>query len=254
MSTKELELEFKSLKEVFTDVIVKIDNLVERYENLEKRYEKCLSRKKKASFKCKKCTEEFESLKDLQKHKEENNSCQGKYQCEECDKSFKSESGLEVHMNKEHVAYECNECGKVFDFEAVLERHTEAVHESVRLFCHYFNNKKECPFEEQCIFLHEESEICKYDEACERKLCMFRHGDNDNGEEDDNDDEESENDDEDNVKTLKPSLEKVKKSLEKVAVLLQQVPQNFKCQQCDFEAKNQNGLNMHIKAKHTNKS
>ena len=72
-------------------------------------------------------------------------------------------------------------------------------------------------------------------------MCMYRHKDTDSGESDEDDDEESEN-------------EKVKKSLEKVAVLLQQVVPNFKCQKCDFEAKNQNGLNMHVKSKHTNKS
>ena len=156
-------------------------------------------------------------------------------------------------MERVHKKYECDECDSVFNFEGVLEKHKEAVHEGIELFCHYFNNGTDCPYEDQCIFLHEESQICKYGKACERVMCMYRHKDTDSGESDEDDDEESENENEPDVQ-LKPSLEKVKKSLEKVAVLLQQVVPNFKCQKCDFEAKNQNGLNMHVKAKHTNKS
>ena len=74
-----------------------------------------------------------------------------------------------------HVKYECDECDKVFKYEAVLEKHMEAAHEDVELFCHYFNNDKECPFEEECIYIHEESDNCKFTNNCERKLCMFKH-------------------------------------------------------------------------------
>ena len=33
------------------------------------------------------------------------------------------------------------------------------------------------PFDDECIYIHEESENCKYAQSCERKLCMFKHGD-----------------------------------------------------------------------------
>ena len=232
-------------------------NLVKKYDILEKKYDKCLSRKKKAAFKCNKCDEELESVKELKEHKEKHQSCQKSYQCEECDKCFKGEAQLEVHIERVHKEYECDECDKVFNFEGVLEKHRDAVHEGKKLFCHYYNNETDCPYEDQCIFLHEESQICKYGKACERVMCMFRHKDSESGESDESDeddDEDEEDENEQDVDNLKPSLEKVKKSLEKVAVLLQQVVPNFKCQHCDFEAKNQNGLNMHVKAKHTNKS
>ena len=61
-------------------------------------------------------------------------------------------------------------------------------------------------------------------------------------------------DSEEESSDIEPSLEKVQKSIEKVSALLEQVCPKLKCQQCEFEAKNQNGLNMHVKSKHTNKS
>ena len=40
----------------------------------------------------------------------------------------------------------------------VLEKHKEAAHESVELFCHNYNNKKDCPYEDECIYVRDESE------------------------------------------------------------------------------------------------
>ena len=55
---------------------------------------------------------------------------------------------------------------------------------------------KDCPFDDECIYIHEESGNCKYAQSCERKLCMFKHKEDvdkedENGEEtDDSDDDE----------------------------------------------------------------
>ena len=207
-------------------------------------------------FKCKKCDEELESVIELKKHKEEHDSCQEKFQCEECEKVFKENGKLEEHVKRVHTKFECDECDKIFDYEGILERHVEAVHEDVELYCHYFNNNKDCPFGDQCIFLHEESQNCKYGKACERTMCMYKHEDSDGDDDGENtdDEEDEESEDEENAEELKQKLEEVRKSVEKVAVLLGQVNPIFKCQHCDFEAKNQNGLNMHTKSKHNNKS
>ena len=250
MSAKNLEVEFNSLKNEFDLLKSKIDSLVSKYSNLEKKYEQSQSRKKKAMFKCRICDEELENVSALKEHKEEHNSCQGEHQCEECEKRFKKEEQLEAHKKTVHKKYECDECEKIFDFEGNLEKHRQAAHEDVELFCHYFNNDKDCPYEEECIFVHEESEICKFGKSCERKMCMYRHENID----DESENEEEESSDEEASEKLKPSLEKVQKSIDKVTALLAQVCPDFKCQQCDFEAKNVNGLNMHVKAKHTNKS
>ena len=45
-----------------------------------------------------------------------------------------------------------------------------------KLFCHYFNNQKKCPFEEiGCMFLHADSEDCKFQNTCNKNLCQFKH-------------------------------------------------------------------------------
>ena len=231
----------------------KIDNLVEKYSKLEKKYE--TKKKKNAVFKCYKCSEKFESLKDLQKHKEENNSCQGTFPCEECDKCFKTKEQLEKHVTRAHVKFECDECDKIFNYESTLEKHKQAVHEDVELYCHYFNNKKECPYDDQCLFLHEESKTCKYGKSCERMMCMFQHDEKDDASDGESEKDTSEEDEsEEETSDIEPCLEKVQKSIEIVSALLEQVCPKLKCQQCEFEAKNQNGLNMHMKSKHTNKS
>ena len=44
-----------------------------------------------------------------------------------------------------------------------------------RIYCHYFNNDKECPFEEiGCKFKHNISPPCK-SEGCNNLLCQYRH-------------------------------------------------------------------------------
>jgi hypothetical protein len=44
------------------------------------------------------------------------------------------------------------------------------------LHCHYFNNDKNCPFQEHgCKFLHQETKICTFRQKCQRRLCPFRH-------------------------------------------------------------------------------
>ena len=48
-------------------------------------------------------------------------------------------------------------------------------HENFRIYCHFYNNEKTCPYDQECVFLHEESQICKYGTMCERNYCMFKH-------------------------------------------------------------------------------
>ena len=39
----------------------------------------------------------------------------------------------------------------------------------------FFNNKKNCTFEDKCVFLHKESEKCRFGKIRERINCTFRH-------------------------------------------------------------------------------
>ena len=134
-------------------------------------------------------------------------------------------------------------------YEGILEKHVDAVHAGFTLYCHYYNNNKECPYDEVCIFEHEESESCRYGKGCEREMCMYTHDDEDES------DDESDNDDgnsDDDVEKLEPVLEKVNKAVERCDNLMDKC--SLKCKLCEFEAKDKNGLTMHVKAKHTTKA
>ena len=97
--------------------------------------------------------------------------------------------------------------------------------------------------------MHEELEVCMFGAECERRLCMFRH-EGRNGDEEESDDE-SDNDDTDDVEEMKPVLEKLEEAFEKLSVNLKKHFGPLRCDSCDFEAKNENGLTMHKRAKHT---
>ena len=55
-----------------------------------------------------------------------------------------------------------------------------------------------CPFIEDCLFLLEEAEICKYGKQCECMLCMFKH----EYEDDENLGDEVETDENDHVDNI----------------------------------------------------
>ena len=254
MLDKDLEKEFLSLKTEFVGAMSKIDDLISKYSSLERKYEKNMKRSKNVNFKCHNCGEKFESVGDLKKHKAD--GCQGDFVCEECDKKFQNESKLEMHKLT-HKKFECDECDRIFKHQAILEKHIQAAHEDITLYCHYFNNDKDCPYENECIFVHEESEICKFSSGCERLLCMYRH-EGDNAAEDDTDDESDDGDADDDsmdvdVAEIKPVLEKLEEAFEKLSVNLKKHFGPLKCEMCEFEAKNENGLTMHKRAKHTSK-
>ena len=52
-------------------------------------------------------------------------------------------------------------------------------HENGKFYCHFFNNRKTCPYADKCVFLHEDSKMCRYGALCERNYCMFKHDQND---------------------------------------------------------------------------
>ena len=152
-----------------------------------------------------------------------------------------------------HAKFECDECDKVFRYEQILEKHKEAEHEDVQLFCHYYNNEKECPFEDDCIFAHEDSEKVKFGGNCERNMCMFKHEDLVT-ETCDSDDDSEDGDDNmigdvgNNFDEIKPVLEQFEQDVDNFEQLLEKY--SPKCKECEFEARDFNGLTVHVKAKH----
>ena len=59
----------------------------------------------------------------------------------------------------------------------------------------FFNNKKNCTFEDKCVFLHKESEKCRFGKIRERINCTFRHNSDDGDIDEDVIEIESETDD-----------------------------------------------------------
>ena len=76
---------------------------------------------------------------------------------------------------KTHKKFNCEQCEKSFRYLDIKKKHVLIQHENVKLYCHYYNNQKTCPFDDESIFLHEDARYCKYDLICERNYCMFKH-------------------------------------------------------------------------------
>ena len=52
-------------------------------------------------------------------------------------------------------------------------------HENAKFYCHFYNNKKTCPYDDECVFLHKDSHTCKYGKTSEENYCIFKHECND---------------------------------------------------------------------------
>ena len=88
---------------------------------------------------------------------------------------------------------------------------------------------------------------------------MFRHENNIEKENESDDDDDDESDDEYlsdqfwiegvlDIEKIKPVLDNFKKAVDNFEELLSKY--SLKCKNCEFEAKDLNGLTMHMKAKH----
>ena len=250
-TVKDLCAEFSLMKEEHNNLKTKYDALAAKYEILDKKYEECCNKKIRA-FKCNQCDEKCETLSVLNKHKKKHQTPRyEKFECDECKKCFGEEWKLSAHL-KSHKMYLCNKCDKSFKWQVVMEKHVRISHENVKLFCHYFNNGLECPYNDECIFIHEDSEVCKYGAMCERNNCMYKHkeenDDVENEEIDITEENEVDESDEGNKTFVNPFLSNSKeflveeqeedaeenceiKGLDKE----KNVEESFECDFCDFE-------------------
>ena len=194
-TVKDLDVEVTSLKNELDDLKSKLKELS---DIIEKNNRGGMSNHNRI-FKCKICSDEFTALSELRKHKKVHMS--GPLQCDVCSKTFNEEWKMNAHA-KLHKKYCCDDCDKTFEYQNLKDMHVKIVHQNVKLYCHYYNNDKDCPFEEECVFLHEDSEDCRYADTCERENCMFKHGSDGDGDdkedesEDVDDEQDDENDDE----------------------------------------------------------
>ena len=185
----------KTVKELNKDLIL----METRLEKFEKMVD-CLTKKLEA---LENHNEDIPDVKKMGSEKGGNETSE--YTCKVCDCMFKRNSELKVHMKEKHKReIKCNICGEIFNFIFELEHHLKK-HSEVRTyqcercekkfcmkwrlnkhqeahdktdvkFCHYFNNKKVCPYDDiGCMFKHERSKACKFKQSCRNKLCQFQH-------------------------------------------------------------------------------
>ena len=254
----EFQEENSELKERLSMLARNFDKLSEEYKSLQ--IELVIEKEKK----CKKCEKSLEKERDLKKHTDKQRPPTRMFECDKCNKEFDREWKMHAHL-KTHKKYECDQCDKSFDYQDIKKKHVLIVHENTKLYCHFFNNDKTCPYDERCVFLHEVSKFCRYGEMCERELCMYRHGkiqeisermhspsDHDNvidvsdAISDSGDvEEETEHDlDEmnENEKTFNNPSQENKTPSENIY--------KYKCERCDFKAATKNDFDSHKKEVH----
>lgn len=242
---KDLDGELTLVKKELKDMRGMFDALAEKYAKLEKSYELLLP-------KCNVCDEVFPTKRNLMRHNNIQHKKHEQFVCNECEKTFSEEWKLNAHK-KMHKKYPCDQCDKSFSFQSLKEKHIKIQHENVKLFCHFHNNNKDCPNEEECVFLHESSGMCRYMDKCEREYCMYQHenaGDeeeSDKEEKSDNDDDTTDDedklDDDDTGKTFcNPSQSDGSEEEEGT---------KFKCDMCTFETEDKTRFSRHTFESHS---
>ena len=144
---------------------------VERLSDENKSLQTQLIIEKEKKTRCNNCDNNLERVSNLEKPK--NRSSIGVFKCEYCKKDFDQEWKKSAHA-KRHNKYQCDKCDSCFEYQDILKKHKVVSHENTKLYCHFFNNDKTCPYGDLCIFLHEDSQFCRYDLNCERDFCMFK--------------------------------------------------------------------------------
>ena len=97
--------------------------------------------------------------------------------CNVCQMSFNRHVDLENHIrssHEKHPVYQCDQCEKSFVLRWRLKKHINLHTKKNVSPSHYFNNNKNCPFEEYgCKFLHVASKNCEFSSSCRRRLCPW---------------------------------------------------------------------------------
>ena len=70
-------------------------------------------------------------------------------ECDHCEKEFNQEWKLNAHLQTCRMN-KCDVCDKTFKYEDLKKKHMLISHENFKLYCHFFNNEKTCPYDEDC--------------------------------------------------------------------------------------------------------
>ena len=252
---KELQAENSQMKERFITLELNVEKLCE--ENKSLRTELILEKEKN---RCNNCDKSPKRLSNLKNRKNDHESQPGVFKCDHCDKVFNEQWKMSAHVRK-HDKHKCEQCDKTFKYLDIKKKHILVSHENVKLYCHFFNNQKTCPFDDACIFLHEDAKLCRYDRMCERNFCMFKHSKKvDEPEHDKSEliidavetisesgvDEEDLVDDEemDEINVNDKTFNNPSQTDNKIS------EQTFKCEKCDFKAERKFDYKNHKKEIH----
>ena len=167
----------------------KIDELTAKFDYFKSSFETNES-------KCKNCP--CQSGKDNAvnvddgEHPEKPNHVTPNFMCDRCSYVAFHNRDLNRHKHVMHkIPFNCFRCGSEFDDKSSLLLHIKTNHRPSKyfyptnpekkevtqtpIFCHFFNNDKECHYKEKCKFLHKTSPQCRRKNMCNRKNCMYRH-------------------------------------------------------------------------------
>ena len=261
---KELNLEIIELnrnheKEV-TDLKKKHNDLKEAFEELSRKYANGVDDQsvKNAEAKCHECGENFSNSRDLKNHVKKHIPLVP-IKCTKCERMFDKEWKMNAHL-KTHKMHACENCDKTFKYKDILEKHIKIAHGDIKLYCHFFNNEKQCPFQDKCIFLHENSSQCKYGNLCERTNCMHRHlvnedvdGDEQIEQEEvisDDDCDMGDLDDESGVCEAEKTFFNPS-AVTEVKTILQVETEELKCELCVFKTNDKTRFTKHMKEIHS---
>ena len=128
-------------------------------------------------YECSKCDTKYTTTECLLKHKTYKYPSQ--FTCKICNHKFEDSVSLEQHMMALHSTekqFKCNLCESAFVVEWRFRKHFKNHQKSYVRKCHYYNNKKECPYSHLgCKFLHVKSSLCEYNGNCKIVKCQYQH-------------------------------------------------------------------------------
>ena len=180
VTVKILSEEVEKLKEQLNKDVTELKQKVNDLETILETYIIDKGKKEILSlneFDCKKCDKSFDSAKNLKMHI--SNIHPSTIECKSCGKKFAKSSDFEMHMISQHQEtkkYKCEQCEKSFILEWRLKKHT-IIHSTQNIkYCHFFNNEEICLYDEiGCMYKHEVSPKCFFQDKCRRKLCQYKH-------------------------------------------------------------------------------
>ena len=179
-----LEKHCRKYKEESERKIFTLESRVNSLENIIKNHEKGIKRDNEeeniGTTECNLCDYKFKKGMELKKHIATVHV--KNFECRYCNEQFDMKWKLEIHMQThENVEkFKCSDCEKTFLLKWRLRKH-KALHGNSEIkCCHYFNNKKPCPYDViGCKFRHVEAARCTFQEKCIRKLCPYKHDNTD---------------------------------------------------------------------------